>query len=210
MKANSEESHAVSAALKAFNTLINTTCVKSSVEYLEQLNIIKTECDKGMQYKVLAGKQGAYGILLDALTKLDTDSEVTKTCFKTLISLMSKQPDLLDERGVQTIIDFLDKSKDQEIQRLVLKWVKECCILHEMNRQKIFDAGILDHLKPLLDEAQAPLLRDVLGVLRALVLDDDVRVEFGRAHDHAKAIASDTLTQIISLLSSKDFLWVLL
>lgn len=72
-------------------------------------------------------------------------------------------------------------------------------------RQQIFDAGILDHLKPLLLEANPALLRDALGVIRALVLDDDVRVEFGRAHEHARAIAGDTLCHITSLLSSKWF-----
>lgn len=128
---------------------------------------------------------------------------MVKVCLKTVTSLMTKQPDLLNERGIQVILDYLDKNKDQEVQRLLLKWVKECCILHEMNRQQIFDAGVLDHLKQHIDDgASAPLLRDVLGVLRALVLDDDVRVEFGRAHEHAKAIASDTLLAITSLLKS--------
>lgn len=153
------------------------------------------------------GKEGAYNVLLDVLTKLPDDTEVIKSTLKTLTSLMSKQPDLLDERGVQLIIDYLDKNKDQEVQRFLLKWVKECCILHEMNRQQIFDAGILEHLKPHLDdEASTPLLRDVLGVLRALILDDDIRVEFGRAHEHAKAIAGDTLLTITSLLQSKCYI----
>lgn len=120
---------------------------------------------------------------------------------------MTKQPDLLNERGVTAIIDYLDKNKDQEVQRLLLKWVKECCILHELNRQQIFNAGILEHLKPHLDdEASTPLLRDVLGVLRGLILDDDVRVEFGKAHEHAKAIAGDTLLTITSLLKSNSYL----
>lgn len=58
----------------------------------------------------------------------------------------------------------------------------------------------MEHLKPILVEAGTTLLRDVLGVLRALVLDDDVRVEFGKAHEHARVIASDTLCTITSLL----------
>lgn len=141
--------------------------------------------------------------MLDVLTQFESDAEIVKACLKTVTSLMTKQPDLLDERGIQLMISYLDKKGDQEIERLLLKWIKECCILHEMNRQKIFDAGILERLKLHLDEeASAPLLRDVLGILRALVLDDDVRVEFGRAHEHAKAIASDTLVAITALLSS--------
>lgn len=172
------------------------------------------------------GKEGAYNIILGILLKheRESDVEVTKECLKTLISLMTKHPDLLDESGVQTIIKYLDKQKDQDVLRLILKWAKECCIMHEMNRseiisaiplfsnlinfayfrQQIFDAAILDHLKPLLEEASAALLRDVLGVLRALILDDDVRVEFGRAHEHARTIASDTLCAITSLLTSKN------
>lgn len=47
---------------------------------------------------------------------------------------MTKHPDLLDEAGVRTIINYLDKQKDQEVQRLLLKWTKECCIMHETNR----------------------------------------------------------------------------
>lgn len=54
MKAGPDESHAVSAAIKKLNTLLKVS--KTAAEYLEQLNIIKAECDKGMQYKVLAGE----------------------------------------------------------------------------------------------------------------------------------------------------------
>lgn len=56
----------------------------------------------------------------------------------------------------------------------------------------------------ILMDASSSVIRDVLAVLRALVLDDDVRVEFGRSHEHARAIASDTLCHITSLLTSKS------
>lgn len=66
----------------------------------------------------------------------------------------------------------------------------------------------MDSLKRRLDDGGAgpALTCAVLGVLRSLVLDDDVRVEFGRAHDHAKAIASDALPLLTQLLSSKYIL----
>lgn len=54
MKAGSDETHAVTGAVKTLATLVQAS--KSSAEYLEQLEIIKTECDKGIQYKVLAGE----------------------------------------------------------------------------------------------------------------------------------------------------------
>lgn len=54
MKPGSDGTHAVSEAVKKLGGLVKAS--KTPAEYLEQLEIIKTECDKGMQYKILAGK----------------------------------------------------------------------------------------------------------------------------------------------------------
>lgn len=40
-------------------------------------------------------------------------------------------------------------------------------------------------------------------VFRYLILDDDVRVQFGKAHDHAKLIAVEVLVDLTQLLESK-------
>lgn len=41
------------------------------------------------------------------------------------------------------------------------------------------------------------------AVFRHLILDDDIRVEFSKAHDHARAIAADVLTELTELLTGK-------
>lgn len=46
---------------------------------------------------------------------------------------MTKQPDLLDDQGVEEISLYL-KHEDPELKRLILKWSRECCIMHEINR----------------------------------------------------------------------------
>lgn len=46
---------------------------------------------------------------------------------------MNKQPDLMDHHGKEFIFYYL-KQDEIELKRLVLKWIKECCIMHEMNR----------------------------------------------------------------------------
>lgn len=46
------------------------------------------------------------------------------------------------------------------------------------------------------------LIKQVCLVFRCLILDDDVRVEFGKAHDHAKLIAVELLTDLTPLLNS--------
>ncbi|KAF5269825.1 hypothetical protein FQR65_LT05871 [Abscondita terminalis] len=171
-------------------------------EVLELLQIVRLECDKGIPNRVLAGRHGAYDILLDLSSKDSEDQQVLLKCLITLKVLMTKQPDLLNESGVQLIGKCLLEQTSFEVLSALLKWVKECCVMHEMNRQLIFNSGILEKLKPLLEQADANLLRDVLGVLRALVLDDDIRVEFGRSHEHARTIASDSLCHITALLSN--------
>lgn len=171
----------------------------------EQLLVIKRECDKSIPHRLFAGKEGAYSILLQLITDNDGHAiAVVKDSLRAILALMTKQPDLLDDTGIQTIIPLLGLQDDVEMQKLILKWIKECCIMHEMNRQNIFQAGVLSHLKAPLESNDLSLIRDVLGVLRALVLDDDVRVEFGKAHDHARVIASDTLSSITGLLTKTE------
>lgn len=75
-----------------------------------------------------------------------------------------------------------------------------------MNRQKIFNAGVLDNLKSILNEKDASIavVKEVCVVLRALTLDDDVRHEYGKAHEHAATIARQTLHTLTELLSSNN------
>lgn len=39
-------------------------------------------------------------------------------------------------------------------------------------------------------------------MFRYLILDDDIRIEFGKAHDHARIIAAEVLVEITTLLTS--------
>ncbi|EFA06986.1 Armadillo repeat-containing protein 6 homolog-like Protein [Tribolium castaneum] len=168
-------------------------------ECIELLHALKKECDKGLPHRVQAGKDGAYNVILDILLKSHAQKDITEAAIKAMVSLMTKQPDLLDERGVLVILSNLDKG-EPETQRFVLKWCKECCVMHEMNRQKLIELNIVNKLSKLLKEGNSHILRDTLLVLRALTLDDDVRVEFGRAHEHARIIATETLTPLIGLI----------
>lgn len=63
----------------------------------------------------------------------------------------------------------------------------------------------MDNLKSILSEkdTSVSVVKEVCVVLRALTLDDDVRHEFGKAHEHAAAIARQTLYTLTELLSSK-------
>jgi armadillo repeat-containing protein 6 len=58
-------------------------------------------------------------------------------------------------------------------------------------------------------ECGSPLVvRQVCAVMRSLIMDDDIRVPFGKAHDHARLIASEcgALKSITSLLHSNSLI----
>lgn len=103
----------------------------------------------------------------------------------------------------------MEDQKDVTTVQLLLRWVRVCCIKHEVNRQNIFAADIFGRLKSLLerDEITGSELKDICAVLRALVLDDDIRHEYGKAHEHATGIARDSLGLLTSLLPSNLFIF---
>lgn len=71
---------------------------------------------------------------LDAMTKHKENVAVVASCLRVLIALMTKQPDLLDKRGIEVIVDLSKGSRDEEVLKELFAWVKECCTMHESNR----------------------------------------------------------------------------
>lgn len=47
------------------------------------------------------------------------------------------------------------------------------------------------------------VLKETCAVFRHLILDDDVRIEFSKAHEHARNIAGDVLIDLTQLLPRK-------
>ena len=71
-----------------------------------------------------------------------------------------------------------------------------------MNRQLIVAEDILvKHLKPLLARDESEIIKNICTCLRFFVLDDDIRVEFGKAHDHARLIAAECLVELTTLMT---------
>lgn len=84
-----------------------------------------------------------------------------------------------------------------------LRCLQRACLMHENNRQMIVEADLLTILKPFLRCDECFFLKEVCCLFRFLVLDDDIRVEFGKAHDHARLIAGEVLEEITLLLNSR-------
>lgn len=80
------------------------------------------------------GKLGAYQTILSTLIICENRKSLKLSCLKAMLALMTKQPDLLNEKGVEIILENLDPSCDTEIIIVCLKWTRECCLFHEKNR----------------------------------------------------------------------------
>lgn len=109
-------------------------------------------------------------------------------------------------------ISILEGHCDTTTLQYLLRWIRECCIKHELNRQKIFDTNIFEKLKKILIRADvnAQEIKDACSVIRALVLDDDIRHEYGKAHEHATIMAKGALDIITGLLKSKYYISIAL
>ncbi|XP_011877895.1 PREDICTED: armadillo repeat-containing protein 6 homolog [Vollenhovia emeryi] len=181
------------------------TCAVNDKSYErvpETLQELRTELDKDIGRRVFAGKRRCYNILLDLLKDCKKNHAILKSTLETIASLMSGYPDLLDDEGIALQIEILESHCDTTTLQCLLRWIRECCIKHEFNRQKIFNTNIFEKLKKILvrTDVGAQEIKDACSVIRALVLDDDIRHEYGKAHEHATIMAKGALDVITGLL----------
>ncbi|CAH0550317.1 unnamed protein product [Brassicogethes aeneus] len=176
---------------------------KAGQEFTKEIQDLKLLCDEDISNRVAAGNEGAYTVLLKVLND-SINNSIKTDVLKALTSLMTKNPDLLDIEGVKTIISFLKKNEESIIKRLTLKWAKQCCVMQEKNRQCFMENDIVAHIKELLETSESEIQKEVMSLMRALVLDDDVRVEFGNAHEAARIIASETLCSLTALMNKNQ------
>ncbi|OAD53079.1 Armadillo repeat-containing protein 6 like protein [Eufriesea mexicana] len=166
------------------------------------LDKLRNELDKDIAHRLYAEKNGAYNSLIKLMKACLNNGTVLKATLKAITSLMTGNPDLLNDEGIALQIQILDRCLDVPTLQCLLRWIRECCIKHELNRQSIFNADIFNKLKKILirDNASGPELRDACAVIRALVLDDDIRHEYGKAHEHASVIAKGAINVLTGLM----------
>lgn len=189
---------------------------KEEEPLLEYLKSVEEECQKSIPHRVLAAKNNINCLLLQILEQqleLDESTRNTKVLeatLKALNSLYNKQPDIFDANGLTLAKRLLQTFKDNEtIVCLTLQWLQKCCIMHEINRQNMINADLIKYLKPFVDKEKKKELKEMLTVCRYLVLDDDIRVEFGCAHEHARQLASEFIIEFTNLLAEFDDVGIL-
>lgn len=116
------------------------------------------------------------------------------------ISIIDKHPDIFDVKWLPLVKRLL-LNKSTNIVCLCLRWFQKACVLHETNRQRIMEVEFLSDLKPLILRDENVVIKETCMILRHLILDDDVRLEFGKAHEHARTISNEMLEDITKLLT---------
>jgi len=162
-------------------------------------------CDAGLADRCLAANSGAYDALMSLLHATDA-SDYIPVVLTVLLSLVDGQPDVLEVRGATRVVDILrDDLFPVDVIVTALNVIRRCCVLHEANRQQFVALDIIPVTAGLLTmhRSHREVVRAACAVFSALTLDDDVRVPFGKSHEHAKTIviegsALDMLLQLAS------------
>uniref|UniRef100_A0A1A7YL87 Armadillo repeat containing 6 n=1 Tax=Iconisemion striatum TaxID=60296 RepID=A0A1A7YL87_9TELE len=149
------------------------------------------QCSLGFAQRYLAAQKDAYPIILSYCKRSVEEQDAALSALSALASLTDGQPDLLDVEGQQFLLDVFKKYQaDSSVTCVAICVVRQCCLKHEQNRQDLVKGGVL----PLLTGAVtrhsgcAELIKQASSALRVMTFDDDVRVTFGHAHEHAKSI----------------------
>uniref|UniRef100_A0A8I5TQ16 Armadillo repeat-containing protein 6 n=1 Tax=Pongo abelii TaxID=9601 RepID=A0A8I5TQ16_PONAB len=168
------------------------------------------QCKQDKACRFLAAQKGAYPIIFTAW-KLATagDQGLLLQSLNALSVLTDGQPDLLDTQGLQLLVATLTRNADEaDLTCSGIRCVRHACLKHEQNRQDLVKAGVL----PLLTGAithhghHADVVREACCALRVMTFDDDIRVPFGHAHNHAKMIVQENKGLKVLIEATKAFL----
>lgn len=183
-----EQTHEVLQALDSLRIGQDSAGVK---DVTADIKCFTEHCSLGFAQRYLAAQKDAYPVILSYCKKSIEEQEAVLTALSALAALTDGQPDLLDAEGQQFLLNVLNKYKaDSSVTRVAICVVRHCCLKHEQNRQDLVKGGVLPLLTGAITQHSgcAELVKEGSAALRVMTFDDDVRVTFGHAHEHAKMI----------------------
>ncbi|XP_016090138.1 armadillo repeat-containing protein 6 [Sinocyclocheilus grahami] len=182
-----DQTHEVLQALESLKTAV----ASSSASVLEDLRAFTQQCSLGFAQRYLAAQKEAYPTILACCQRAAGEKEALSVALAALSTLTDGQPDLLDVDGREFLIGALTAHQtDAALCCLCIHVVRHCCLKHENNRQDLVKAGMLPLLSASITRhiEHPEVVREACAALRVMTFDDDMRVPFGHAHEHAKMI----------------------
>ncbi|XP_071383447.1 armadillo repeat-containing protein 6 [Centroberyx affinis] len=185
-----EQTHEVLQALDSLQ-IGKDSASPTEMNMTADLKRFTQQCSLGFAQRYLAAQKDAYPIILSYCKKSVEEREDLLASLSALAALTNGQPDLLDPEGRHLLLVVLRKYQaDPAVMCVGMCTVRHCCLKHEQNRQDLVKAGVLPLLTAAITQHTgcAELVKEACIALRVMTFDDDVRVTFGHAHEHAKMI----------------------
>lgn len=186
--------HPILFILQNIQDTLNNKSHSDDQNLLKECKLFQQECSQGPAYRSVAADNKAYTIMLRVCQRVYDNTSSLSIALQSLAALIDGQPDLVDNVGIQFIMDTLKKySSHSLIQESTINVIRLACIMHESNRQKFVGCDLIEQLILVLRnfKTQVAVIKEACSTLRVLTLDDDIRVPFGKGHEHAKMIASE-------------------
>lgn len=164
---------------------------RDSAGVTADLKSFTEQCSLGFAQRYLAAQKDAYPVILSYCKKSTEEQGAALAALSALAALTDGQPDLLDAEGRQFLLDVLKKYQaESSVTRVAISAVRHCCLKHEQNRQDFVKGGVLPLLTVAITQHGecVEMVKEACATLRVMTFDDDVRVTFGHAHEHAKSI----------------------
>ncbi|NXH88513.1 ARMC6 protein, partial [Edolisoma coerulescens] len=199
------QKHQILLSLDALGSAVAESAV---AELPEQLSAFAAQCRAQLAFRSLAAQNGAYPVLFSACQLAAGDRDLLLQAFSTLSALLDGQPDLLDAAGQELLLQTLrEQREDAEMTLAGIRCVRHACLKHEQNRQDFVKGGILPLLTGAIVQhgSSAEVVRTAASALRIMTFDDDIRVPFGHAHDHAKMIVLENDGLRVLIEAAKAF-----
>jgi len=194
VKFGSEEINALKTSISKLENIINQSLDDEKLKEIKtSIEILKDKFQKDISFRVLATKKSnANDVFIRFLEKYNLKTEFINDFIQMYNLYLTNQTDVLTVENIKTLIKLTKEAKSVDLLKNLLKLLVTTCVLCENNRQMYVENGLCELLIDLFQEYKTSnlILIEICNLIRNLLLDDDLRVEFGRSHEHAKFIAS--------------------
>ncbi|XP_036255161.1 armadillo repeat-containing protein 6 isoform X1 [Molothrus aeneus] len=193
--------------LLTLESLAGAVAERDAARLPQPLAALAAQCREQLALRCLAGRHGAYPAVLSACQLAAGDRQLLLQALAALAALLDGQPDLLDAAGRELLLRSLREQQDAEVTLAGIRCVRHACLKHEHNRQAFVQGGVLPVLTGAIARhgSAAELVRTAASALRVMTFDDDIRVPFGHAHDHAKMIVLENDGLRVLIEAAKAF-----
>lgn len=201
----SDPKHQVLQALDALQKALDILALDEMGDHLSKFT---EQCSLDFAHRHLAAEKSAYATVLSCCRAMMADGLGLVKGVQALAALLDGQPDLLDSEGKHLLIEILKQHREHvELNATTIRAIRYSCLKHEQNRQDLVQFGALPLLTAaIVNHGTSPkVVREAAFALRVMTYDDDIRVPFGRSHDHAKLIVVENNGLRIIIEAAKVF-----